>query len=364
MKNRFSRIVLPMMACCVGVGIFLWIPRQDTAISDAEPSADRPQCAHWSIFRSAQLLGIPTSSGEIQQMLPYAPNGHSMAQVVSTLEKIGIHAEGFTDDWASFSHLKFPCIAHLANPDHYIVISGIEPQRGYIHIFDDEGNRTRQRRELFEQRWTGHTLHLQKDVDFPENREHTGQPIAIFDHLIQDLGDIPAVGTPTEFVFPIRNVGDADLVIEDVKVNCGCLRSEKPTEPIRPGETDVVKLFYSVEPKRGIFTQTAAVKTNDPDHPAVVLSACGFTGVEVRVEPTRITLDRLFHGRECVFTCFIRYTGEWNDFDVELESEHLQGVRLLRHEWVPPDEMDFSNIFEKHKRSRHFPHRWPEITDS
>jgi hypothetical protein len=182
----------------------------------------------------------------------------------------------------------------LQNPDHYIVISGIEPKQGYVHVFDFDGNRTRQKRETFEKRWTGYTLHIEKDKSFFNSKIDDSIPRAVFDHLILDKGDIPAVGEPIEFVFPVSNTGTANLVIEDVKVNCGCLKSEKPEHPIPPGKSDVVKLFYSIEPKRGVFTQTAAIKTNDPKHPVVVISACGFTGVDVRIERRRESLLIVF----------------------------------------------------------------------
>jgi hypothetical protein len=302
-----------------------------------------PQCAHWAIFRTAQLLGIPTGPNAIQRLLPNQPKGHTLVQIVETLAKIGVNAEGYRDNWDSLTKISFPCIAHLKNPDHYIVVSEIEPEQGYVHIFDDAGNRTRQKRETFEKRWTGYTLHIEKDKSFFNSKMDDSIPRAVFDHLILDKGDIPAVGEPIEFVFPVSNTGTADLVIEDVKVNCGCLKSEKPEHPIPPGKSDVIKLFYSIEPKRGVFTQTAAIKTNDPQYPVVVISACGFTGVDVRIEPSRIFLDRLFVGRKTVYRCFVRYTGEWNDFQVEVESADLTGIKLVQHECLPLDKTNFSN---------------------
>ena len=55
-----------------------------------------------------------------------------MTQVVEVLRGLGVHAEGFRDNWDSLSTIKFPCIAHLRKPDHYIVISAIESQNSYL----------------------------------------------------------------------------------------------------------------------------------------------------------------------------------------------------------------------------------------
>ena len=266
-----------------------------------------------------------------------------MAQIVIALDNIGINAEGFRGDWETLCKANFPCIVHLSNPNHFIVVSGIEPTNGYVHVYNDSGNRSRLKRVDFEKRWTGYSLHLQKDQSKIAVNPKEKKPYIVFDYLIQDKGDIPAIGEPIEFFFPIHNFGQANLVIEDIKVNCGCLSSEKSESPIPPGKSGFVKLFYNVQPQRGVFTQTAVVKTNDPVHPVSVLSACGFTGVEVRVEPAQIVLDRLYPTYPSNIQCFIRYTGEWNEFHVELDSSNLTGVRLLKHDIFPLDEVDFSN---------------------
>ncbi|MCL2683530.1 MAG: cysteine peptidase family C39 domain-containing protein [Bacteroidales bacterium] len=344
MKALFSHLALPTFIACVGCGVLAIVlffrNYQHTQLTF---SSVTPQCAHWAIFRTTQLIGIPMNLEEVQRLLPNQSNGHTLLQIIETFAKIGVEAEGYRDDWDSLAKLSFPCIVHLSNPDHYVVVSGMESERGYIHIFDDAGNRTRQQRSTFEKRWTGYSIRIRKSPDFFLAKVNDSKPHVFFDHLTLDKGDIPAIGEPTEFVFPIYNFGKADLIVEDVKVDCVCLESEKPMTPIPPGGTGVIKLFYFVEPKRGVFTQAAAVKTNDPDNPIVLISACGFTGVEVRIEPPRINLHRFFAGRENTFRCFISYTGEWNDFQIELESTDLIGVELLRHECLPLDQSVFSS---------------------
>jgi hypothetical protein len=347
MQNKIFIFLVPFLSFFAGV-MFLTIVFQTHSNQQQNANveinvANESQCAHWVMFRAAQLLGIPTAEGEMQRRLPFDPKGHSLLQITETLSQIGIKASGHRDNWETLTKVSFPCIAHLKNPDHYIVISGIEPEQGYVHIFDFDGQRTRQRREIFEKRWTGYTLYIEKDQSFFNSQNNDSVPRAVFDHLILDKGDIPALGEPIEFVFPIYNTGTTNLVVEDVQVNCGCLKSEKPEHPIPPGGNDVVKLFYSIEPKRGVFMQTAAVKTNDPNNPIVAISVYGFTGVDVRMEPANIYLDKLFTGRDCTYHCIVRYTGEWNDFKVDIEADSLNGVKLLRHDRITLDNDKFSS---------------------
>jgi len=126
----------------------------------------------------------------------------------------------------------FPCIAHLSYPDHYIVISEIETENESLHIFDDGGVRTRISRENFEKRWTGYTLHIRKNEALLKKQSIKNSPVIGFEYLMLDKGDIPAIGEPTEFIFPVYNLGLKELIIEDIKVSCGCLKSVKPTSPI------------------------------------------------------------------------------------------------------------------------------------
>ncbi len=52
---------------------------------------------------------------------------------------------------------------------------------------------------------------------------------------------------------------------------------------------------------------------------------------------------RLFLGRECPYQCLIRYTGEWGDFQVDVESNDLSGIKLLRQECITLDEANISS---------------------
>ncbi len=186
--------------------------------------------------------------------------------------------------------------------------------------------RTRHTSVAFEERWSGVTLHLAR------RNATSDSPASIrLDHLLLDKGDIPAVGKPIEFVYPIVNTGKTELVVRQVKVNCSCLKSEKPDGPIGPGEAAEIKLSYNVEPQKGPFSRTALVTTSDETLPYFVLTACGYTGVEVHLSPSRVTLRNLYVGQRCLAECVLRYTGEWKDFQVEVEGVKIENAELVEH---------------------------------
>ena len=62
-------------------------------------------------------------------------------------------------------------------------------------------------------------------------------PIIQFDKTLHDFGEIVAK-TPVETVFNYQNVGDAPLVITDIKSSCGCtVPKDWSRAPMAPGES-------------------------------------------------------------------------------------------------------------------------------
>ncbi|WP_111309156.1 DUF1573 domain-containing protein [Confluentibacter sediminis] len=71
-----------------------------------------------------------------------------------------------------------------------------------------------------------------------ERDASSGQfPILQFEEKEHDFGEIPS-GVPVETVFKYKNVGDAPLVITDIKSSCGCtVPQDWSREPLAKGES-------------------------------------------------------------------------------------------------------------------------------
>ena len=76
------------------------------------------------------------------------------------------------------------------------------------------------------------------------------------------------------YAFVVRNRGNADLIIEDVKPSCGCTAA-KFDKVIAPGKEGKIELVVDGNKVHGQFSKSAEVKTNDPDHPQLSLSISG-----------------------------------------------------------------------------------------
>jgi len=73
--------------------------------------------------------------------------------------------------------------------------------------------------------------------------------------------------------FKFKNVGNAPIVISNVKGSCGCTVPTKPDGAIMPGETAEIGVKYATD-RVGPFSKTVTV-TSNASEPTVVLKIKG-----------------------------------------------------------------------------------------
>jgi len=126
----------------------------------------------------------------------------------------------------------------------------------------------------------------------------------------KEYGDVPK-GEMLEHDFVVKNTGNADLLITDVKPACGCTL-QKFDKVIKPGAEGKVHLSVDTRNFQGPISKTALIMTNDPTTPQVTVfmmanvkpfvetlpygffSLRGISGEEVTSELTLISEDPKF----------------------------------------------------------------------
>jgi len=94
-----------------------------------------------------------------------------------------------------------------------------------------------------------------------------------FEQEVIDYGTI-AHNADGKREFVLKNTGDAPLVITRVKGSCGCTVPTKPTAPILPGTTGVIKVKYATN-RVGAFSKTVTVTSNAVNSPIKVVRIKG-----------------------------------------------------------------------------------------
>lgn len=82
-----------------------------------------------------------------------------------------------------------------------------------------------------------------------------------FSRDLHDFGDMNQ-GDVVKTEFKFTNTGDHDLIISSARGTCGCTVPDWPKEPIKPGESNVIKVEFNSKNKSGPFNKTVTVTAN------------------------------------------------------------------------------------------------------
>lgn len=70
--------------------------------------------------------------------------------------------------------------------------------------------------------------------------------------MVHDFGDIPR-HQPVTAVFEYKNLTNAPITIDNIRVNCGCTAPDWTDAPIAPDSIGQIKLVYDAEKKGGFY---------------------------------------------------------------------------------------------------------------
>jgi hypothetical protein len=93
------------------------------------------------------------------------------------------------------------------------------------------------------------------------NGDRSILPAFVFQEEVHDFGKI-IEGESVSFDFKFKNTGKSDLLISDVSTSCGCTVPIFTKEPIRAGQTGVIKVTFSSAGKRGFQSKNIVVVAN------------------------------------------------------------------------------------------------------
>jgi hypothetical protein len=97
------------------------------------------------------------------------------------------------------------------------------------------------------------------------------QPVARFAQVDQDFGTVSDKDM-VQHVFEFSNAGDDDLVIEKVVATAGNTKAKASAGRLKKGEKGSITVVVDMRGKKGIFSKTVDVYTNDPITPVTTLS--------------------------------------------------------------------------------------------
>ena len=69
-------------------------------------------------------------------------------------------------------------------------------------------------------------------------------------------------GDKVSYNYRFKNTGTRPLIISSATASCGCTVPEKPEEPVKPGETGLLKVVFNTEGRVGPTHKTIMVVSN------------------------------------------------------------------------------------------------------
>ncbi|MCB2222177.1 MAG: DUF1573 domain-containing protein [Bacteroidetes bacterium] len=94
-------------------------------------------------------------------------------------------------------------------------------------------------------------------------------PVIAFDKTEHDFGKL-IQGEKVTYNFKFKNSGQSDLLISQVHSSCGCTVPDFPREPIKPGDTGLIKVTFDSAGRSGIQNKSVTIVSNCQPNKTVV----------------------------------------------------------------------------------------------
>lgn len=96
-------------------------------------------------------------------------------------------------------------------------------------------------------------------------------PVLTLKQTSHDFGDIRQ-GDVVEHVFEFTNTGNEPLIIQDIRITCGCTQPKWPKEPIMPGGKGEIRVGFNSAGKMGIQTKSLPIISNAINDPVITFT--------------------------------------------------------------------------------------------
>lgn len=96
-------------------------------------------------------------------------------------------------------------------------------------------------------------------------------PVIKFDKKTHDFGTFKEEEGSVKARFEFTNIGNADLVIKNVRASCGCTAPKYSKQAVKPGEKGYIEAVYFAQNRPGNFRKSITVTYNNPDKAVEVL---------------------------------------------------------------------------------------------
>jgi hypothetical protein len=154
----------------------------------------------------------------------------------------------------------------------------------------------------------------------------TPEPKIVIPEKEYDFGQVYR-GTMIEHVFAIRNEGTGNLIIQDIKRDCGCTNVEINTKVIPMNGKAELKVILDTKEQKGEIWKRVRLITNDPVEKEAPVSVIGKVLITAKIEPDRMVLGEFLRG-DLIPEKTIKITPEIGFEDLEIVDVVVRNKNL------------------------------------
>ena len=140
---------------------------------------------------------------------------------------------------------------------------------------------------------------------------------------------------PRSMVLTIKNEGDAELLLEEVRSTCGCTVAQPATDHVPPGGSTTVNVRVETRGKQGDFHSKVIIKSNDPKHRETQFPIKGFVLRAVTRDPLGGFGIRALDGKPGLTGTLKLENQTDQPMDLKLKSNSLTGLDIEIREITP-----------------------------
>jgi predicted double-glycine peptidase len=265
--------------------------KKKKAESAAGPALPRKNlCGPWAYLVAVTRQGIPCSFGQILRELPVLESGVSFGDLAKQARKQGLAAKLTKLTWDQLKNQDTPVVVWV-DGDHFLTADPREvnpEKKDAIRFYDHGSPASWLAREQLENRWAGEALIVRsKASGAPPNH-----PRLRWESCLEDFGWVDPYQKKYVFRYAFHNTGGQPLEVRIAKVGCGCAHAEVDPNVVASGGEGLVRVTVDLTEKRGYFSTSVLLSTNDP-----LLAKCEVIVSGGVFQPVLTSVDTVYAGQ-------------------------------------------------------------------
>ncbi len=125
-----------------------------------------------------------------------------------------------------------------------------------------------------------------------------------------DWGKVGPKDSPLKTKVKLKNVGNEQLIITNVKPSCGCTTAPLDKDKLAPGETATIDVSFNVGDRAGPNSKTIRISSNDPASSTTIFRLSADVQKEITLSPAYFAFSQMEVGKEESSKISIKNTGK------------------------------------------------------